>query len=496
MYIGVALATFMQVLDFSIANVAVPYIAGGLGTSNTDGTWVITMFAVGNAIGLPLTGWLTERFGMVRVFLTSIALFTLLSWICGVSISLDMIVISRFLQGLVAGPIFPLSQSVITIYSPPEKRALGLSVWFGIAVSAPVVGPIIGGWLTYDYSWPWIFFINLPIGAISAFLIWLILHSRETPTQKKSIDWAGLFLLTLAIAPLQILLDKGEQYDWFSSPIIIALGVISLVSLSFLILWELTHKTPLLEFKLLKDRTFLLGTFVSAVSYFAFYGSFVLTPLWLQDTMGYTALWAGLATAPMGLLPIIISPILPIIMKKLELKTITFCSFVLFAIVYFYFSRFTSDISFGVVAISRLYYGLPLAFYFTPLVTLSMQNISDEKTSSAAGIYHFIRIFCGGAGASLLVTLWTRRTALHHSNVGAFVTPYSSNSNQLFSELSQRGIEGKQSLEIVNNMANSQASILGLNDAFWFCAWLFISLLFVVLFASKKRIAAKKAMEG
>ena len=286
--IALSLCTFMQVLDYSIANVSIPYIAGDLATSVNDGTWVITMFAVGNAIALPLTGLLTRRLGSIRLMILSVSLFTLFSWLCGMSINMNMLVVMRFIQGVVAGPMIPLSQSLMIMTFPREKRNLALALWNMVAVVGPIAGPILGGWITFNYSWPWIFFINIPVGIFCVLVIRSLYKKRETKIEKVRVDTVGILLLAFAVSALQILLDQGQQLDWMRSNIIVVLAVISVISFIFLFIWELTFDTPIMDLRMFKNRNFLIGTVITALSYMVLFGVIVITPLWLQEMMGYS----------------------------------------------------------------------------------------------------------------------------------------------------------------------------------------------------------------
>ncbi|MEX0962308.1 MAG: DHA2 family efflux MFS transporter permease subunit [Simkaniaceae bacterium] len=489
--LALSLCTFMQVLDTSIANVSIPYIAGGLAVSNNDGTWVITCFAVGNAIALPLTGWLAERFGSVKVMVLSTLLFTFTSWMCGGAFTFNMLIIMRFIQGLVAGPLIPLSQSLLLQNYPPKKRNIALTIWSMIVVVAPVIGPIIGGWITYNYSWPWIFYINIPVGITSAFLIWHLLKGRESVVKKRPIDYLGLILLTLAVSALQILLDQGQQLDWFRNPIIKTLGVVSALSFIYLFIWELFHKDPLIDFRLLKNRNYAIGTFVTAVSYMVLFGTIVVSPLWLQDYQNYTATWAGLAISTMGIVPIFASYPVAKMMNSMSLKPIIMTSFIAYALALFYFTSFTTNVSFAEVAMSRLLLGVGISFYLPPLISISMAHMPNEKLSSATGIYHFFRIFAGGAGTSLFVTLWERRTSFHHSNLVSFLTPYYGAAKNRMQMLLDRGFSKEESYALLNDITDQQAAMLGVNDTFWVSGWIFITLIIFVFFFKKRERFSK-----
>ncbi|MDU5191726.1 MAG: DHA2 family efflux MFS transporter permease subunit, partial [Mixta calida] len=292
MTIALSLATFMQVLDSTIANVAIPTIAGNLGASNSQGTWVITSFGVANAISIPITGWLAKRIGEVRLFVWSTIAFALASFLCGVANSLTTLILFRVIQGLVAGPLIPLSQSLLLSNYPPAKRSIALSLWAMTVVVAPICGPILGGWISDNYHWGWIFFINVPIGIVVTILTLQTLRNRETKTEIRPIDTVGLVLLVVGIGALQIMLDRGRELDWFSSTEIIVLTVVAVVALSVLFVWEMTDDHPVVDLTLFKSRNFTIGCLSISLAYMLYFGSIVLLPQLLQEVYGYTATWA------------------------------------------------------------------------------------------------------------------------------------------------------------------------------------------------------------
>ncbi len=484
--IALSLCTFMQVLDASIANVSIPYISGDLAVSVNDGTWVITMFAVGNAIGLPLTGWVARRFGSVRVIITSTLLFTLFSWLCGLSVSIGMIVTMRFIQGLVAGPLIPLSQSLLLLSFPKEKKNLGLALWNMVVVVGPIAGPILGGWLTYDYSWPWIFYVNIPVGIFCFIVIRFIYKERETPSERIPLDTYGLVFLAFAVSTLQIVLDQGQQLDWWRSNAIRTLSIISVVGFIFLFIWEKTHKTPIFDLSMFKNRNFTLGTLVTAISYMLLFGTIVVSPLWLQETMGYTAYLAGLAVSTMGIVPFLTVIFVAKLMSRVRLSFLVMSSFLAYAGAVFYFSRFTTAVSFEVVATSRLFLGIGICTYLAPLTALSFAHVPAEKMAMGQGMFHFFRIFMGGVGTSIFTTMWERRGTHHHSNLVDTINKYNPVSKQLFSDLAENNIVGEKALTVVDALAWKQAYMLSLNDIFWVAGWTFV-LCFLICFFFKKR---------
>lgn len=366
MTFSLSLAIFMNVLDISIANVAIPTLAGNLAVSPDDGTWVITSFAVSQAIMLPITGWLARRFGEVRLFLISTALFTLVSVLCGLSTSLPMLIVFRVLQGAVSGPMIPLSQSILLANYPESRKAFATSIWATTAVVAPIVGPVLGGWITDNYSWPWIFYINVPVGLFSVLVTGMLLQGRDTPIIKLPIDKVGLALLIIGVGCLQILLDKGNDLDWFNSSVIVTLTTISVISLSFLLAWELTDKNPIIDFKLFKNRNFLVGVIVISFGYMIYFSNVVIFPLWLQTQMGYTPTWAGLAAAPVGILPFFLSPIIGLLLPKLNMRIVISIGFIIFMATSFWQSNFYTDVGYIQLIAPRFIQGLGLAL-FLPL---------------------------------------------------------------------------------------------------------------------------------
>src|SRR6201992_762189 len=284
--IALSLATFMNVLDTPIANVSIPAMSGDLGVSPDHGTWVITSFGVANAISLPLTGWLTRRFGQVKLFTWSVTLFTIASFLCALAPTLNMLILFRVLQGAVAGPMMPLSQALLLSSYPKAKAGAALGMWSITTLVAPVVGPVLGGWITDNISWPWIFYINVPVGIIAGVATWIIYKSRETPTMSLPIDKIGLLLLVLWVGALQVMLDKGKDLDWFGSGQIITLPIVAVFVFVLFLIWELTEKHPVVDLSLFSRRNFLISTIAMLMAYGLFFGNVVLLPLWLQQDMG------------------------------------------------------------------------------------------------------------------------------------------------------------------------------------------------------------------
>ena len=476
----------MQVLDTSIANVSLPAISGDLAVSPNQGTWVITSFAVSNAISLALTGWLSRRVGQVKLFALSTFLFTLASWLCGLAPNLPLLIAARVLQGAVAGPMIPLSQSLLLANYPNNKKGLALSLWSVTVMVAPIMGPIMGGWITDNISWPWIFYINIPVGIFSAFLTWQFFRKRESEMVSKPVDKSGLFLLVLGIGALQIMLDKGNDLDWFESNQILILAIISIVALTFLIAWELTADHPIIDLHLFGNRNFLVGSTTLSIGYLIFFGSIVILPLWLQTQMGFTATWAGLAAAPVGMLSILITPFVGKNMHKLDLRIWASISFAVFAGVSYWNSHFNTDVTFMQLAIPRLIMGIGVSVFFVPLMSLTLSDIPPHLLASAAGLSNFIRILGGSFGTSLSITLWDRRAAYHHELLAERVTEYSPVTNDSITNLGGLEQSISSGYAILERSMQQQAVMLATNDIFWISGLLFAVLMMMVWFARPK----------
>ena len=481
-----SLASLMMVLDYSIANVSLAYIAGDLAISTDEGIYVITSFAVGNSIALPITHWLSKRLGNVKLITLSLLLFVLFSWACGFAHEVTALIIFRFFQGFVAGPLIPLSQTLLLSIHPPNKKQMALALWGTIIIVGPIIGPIVGGWITYNYSWPWIFYINIPIGLFSAWTIWTLLRKRESPIKKLDLDWVGLLLLAIGVISLQILIDKGEQWDWLGSHLVRGLLITACLSFILLGVWSFFHKTPLIDLTLFKIRSYTTSIITLFLAFSSYFGSVVLIPLWLQQNMGYTAEWAGFALAPVGFAPILFSRWIPKLLEKLGTLAVISIAFVFFAFSCFFTSRFNTDVSIHMIYLTRFIFGFGVLFFTVPLFSLSLQDIPPDKLNSSSGFFNFVRAMVSGIGTSIFTTLWIRRTAYHHSILTESITPFSQESTHFLADLSKIGLDESQKLEFVNTTVNTQAAVLGLNDCFYLMGWIFLSLILLVFFGKGK----------
>jgi MFS transporter, DHA2 family, multidrug resistance protein len=469
--VALSLATFMNVLDTSIANVSIPAIAGDLGVSPDQGTWVITSFGVANAISLPLTGWL----------------FVIASFLCGLAPTLPMLIAFRILQGAVAGPMIPLSQSLLLASYPKAKAGSALAIWSITTLVAPVVGPVLGGWITDNIAWPWIFYINVPVGLAAAFVSWTIYRHRETATRKLPIDVVGLGLLLLWVGALQVMLDKGKDLDWFASGEIVGLAVAAIVGFAFFVVWELTEDHPVVDLRLFARRNFWTSSLAMSLGYGVFFGNVVLLPLWLQQYMGYTATLAGLVLAPVGLLAILLSPVVGRNIHRVDPRLFATSAFAVFALVLFMRSHFNTDADIRTLLIPTIIQGAAMAMFFIPLVTLSLSGLTPDRIPAASGLFNFTRITAGSFGTSIATTWWDRRASLHHAQLAERITQFDPTSAQALANLQSGGMSASQAHAALNRIIDQQAFMLSANDIFYVSALVFLALIAVVWLARPAR---------
>ncbi|MEP6549085.1 MAG: DHA2 family efflux MFS transporter permease subunit [Gammaproteobacteria bacterium] len=480
---AIATASFMEILDMTIVNVSVPAISGSLGVSTSEGTWAISSYMLAAAIMQPMTGWIGRRFGEVRTFVTSIFLFMCFSALCGLATSMPMLVAARLIQGLVSGPMMSVAQAILLRNYPIERRGMAIALWAMVIIIAPICGPILGGWITDNLSWPWLFYINLPVGAFAAMASWSLLRHRESKIVKLPIDVAGLMLLVIGVGSLQFMLDNGNEKDWFNSPIIIVAGLVSLISITFLIPWELTDKHPVIDLHLFSRRNFWVGTVVIGVSYFSLTGVNVIFPLWLQTTVGYTATWAGLAVAPVGLLALVAAPIVGRNMNRLNLRLAASFAFCVFGFAIFWAATLNDTATFWQFATPRFLQGLGIAFFFLPLNQIMLSGIPPSDLASASGLSNFVRTMSGSIATALTVFMWNHRTDYHHAVLTEHVRNSAGAWTEYQAQLGNHGVSGTGAFEYVEHVITTQAMTLGVNDVFHVLGWTYLLLIPFVWFA-------------
>jgi MFS transporter, DHA2 family, multidrug resistance protein len=485
--IAVSLAVFMNVLDTSIANVSIPSISGDLGVSSDQGTWVITSFAVANAISVPLTGWLTQRLGQVRLFLGSIILFVIASWLCGLAPTLPFLLAARVLQGAVAGPMIPLSQTLLLASYPREKAPMALSMWSMTTLIAPVAGPILGGWISDNISWPWIFYVNIPVGIIAAGATFAIFRDRDSAIRKAPIDIVGLSLLVVWVGSLQIMLDKGKDLDWFNSTTIVVLALVAVIAFAFFLVWELTADHPVVDLSLFALRNFTGGTIALSVGYGLYFGNLVLLPLWLQTDIGYTATDAGLVMAPVGLFAVLLSPITGKFLPRLDPRRIATAAFLVFALCFWMRSRYTTGVDTWSLTLPTLIQGIAMAGFFIPLVSITLSGLPGHRIPAASGLSNFVRIMCGGIGTSIFSTAWEHRTIVHHVQLVEGANSFNPVFNNSLQQMQALGMSQDQTLGFFNSMATQQAAQLGVNDMFYISAGIFVALIALIWITRPER---------
>ncbi|MET0270896.1 MAG: DHA2 family efflux MFS transporter permease subunit [Sphingomonas sp.] len=482
---ALALGTFMQVLDSTIANVSLPTIAGNLGEATDTGTWIITSFAVANGISLPLTGWLMGRYGVVRTFVVSVALFTIASLLCGIAWSLSSLIFFRILQGAVSGPMIPGSQTLLIAIFPPHKRSLALGIWSMTTLVAPVMGPILGGFISDNYHWGWIFLMNVPVGIVTVVVAWRTLASRETPTRRLPIDKVGVLLLACWVGALQIVLDLGKNAGWFDDPMIVAIALCSLVSFAAWIIWELTERHPVVDLSLFRRRNFTLGMTAFCLGYALFFANTLLLPLWLQTQLGYTATWAGLVAAPSGAVAVILTPFVAKLSGRVDARWLATTAFLAFAVSFFMRGHLTTGAALIDFALPMMVQGIAMSTFFLSMINIMLDGIPPERVPSATGISNFARITAGSFAASLVTTMWDRRETIHQSRLSEVVTADSGAYRAAADQLAGAGVDPLQAAALATRQMVGQAYLLSSIDLFTLCGWLSLAMIALVWLARR-----------
>lgn len=464
--IMLALGNFVAVLDMTITNVAVPTIAGSLGISTSQGTWIITSYAVAEAISVPLTGWLSQRFGSVRVFTSAMLLFGLTSLICGISTTFPMLLAGRILQGLCGGPMMPLAQTLLMRIFPRDKVGAAMGLWAMTTLVAPVAGPILGGFLCEYYKWEYAFLINVPIAIVCSMIIYPLLRSQETPIEKKSVDFIGLGLMVLWIAALQIMLDEGKDKDWFASEEIRNLGMVAIVGFFAFLIWELTEKNPIVDLRVFRHRGYVASVTTLVVAFGAFFGINVLNPLWLQGYMGYTSTWSGMATAWTGALAIFMAPMVGAFGDRFDPRKLVFIGVSWLGFIALVRSFGTTDMTYWNVAFPLFIMGVGMPLFFVPLSSMALRSVKPNEAESAAGLMAFLRTLAGAFATSTVTTIWDNKIKENYADLAGSVDA----TGELARNITASG--GSQ-LDIASNYSQNlmpQAVMLATNETFMLLA--------------------------
>ena len=467
-----ALANFIAVLNMTITNVAVPTIAGSIGIASSQGTWIITSYAVAEAITVPLTGWLAARFGSVRVFTTSMVLFGLSSILCGLSTSLGMLVAGRILQGLCGGPMMPLTQTLLLRIFPKEKAPAAIAMWAMTTLIAPIMGPIVGGYLCDNASWGWVFFVNVPIALAGGYIGWGLLKRYQNEAQRNPIDFVGLGLLIVWVGALQIMLDEGKNHDWFASTEICALALIAVVGFIAFLIWELTDSHPIVDLRVFRHRGYTMSLVTLVVAFGGYFGISVLTPLWLQRYMGYTATWSGMTTAWSGVLAVMIAPMVAKLSSRVDARPLVFFGVSWLALMTCVRSFGFTDMTYWQIALPLLFMGLGMPFFFVPLNAIALSSVEPEETASAAGLMSFLRTLGAAISTSVVNTAWEDRIKLNHAELAGQVDA----SGEATQAMLASGLNMDATRATLDRVLENQSVMLSTNQLFLLIA--------VVLFAA------------
>ncbi|HEY3973224.1 MAG TPA: DHA2 family efflux MFS transporter permease subunit [Candidatus Sulfotelmatobacter sp.] len=497
--ITVTLATFMEVLDTSIANVALPHIAGSLSAGQDESTWVLTSYLVSNAIVLPLSGWLSSIMGRKNFYMGCVALFTVSSFMCGLAPNLATLIICRVLQGAGGGGLQPSEQAILADTFPPAKRGMAFAVYGMAVVTAPAIGPTLGGWITDNFTWRWIFFINIPVGIISILLTSRLIQDppyfRRRKISETKIDYVGLGFVALGLGALQIVLDKGQRDDWFESHFILTLTIIAVSALIFVAIWEWRHKDPIIDLHLFRDRTFGVSNLLMFMLGFALLGSTLLLPLFSQTLLGYTAEEAGLSLMPGGFTIIILLPLVGFLLSRYSPRWLLLFGLVMLSFSLFHMTGFDLDIDFKTVAMARVIQAAGMAFLFVPINTAAYAFLPRDKNNAASGLMNLARNIGGSVGISIVTTMLDRRSQAHLTYLSSHL---SSSNAQLRARLNALGImlqsrgggpPGSSSVPyaIIQNAVARQASMLSYLDCFMFLAVAIAAMIPMVFLMKKSR---------
>jgi MFS transporter, DHA2 family, multidrug resistance protein len=493
---AVMLSTFMEVLDTTVVNVSLPHIAGSMSASVDEATWTLTSYLVANAIILPITGWLSNYFGRKRMLMTSVAGFTVASFLCGLAPNLPLLVFFRIVQGACGGGLQPISQAVLLESFPPEDRGKAMGFWgLGIVV-APMLGPVLGGWLTDSYSWRWVFYINIPVGILALVMTQLFVFDPHYIRRATSrIDYWGIGMLAVGVGALQIILDKGQEKDWFSSAFISRLAVITAVALIAFIIYELLVAHPVVDLRAFKERTYSAGVFLMTTLGFVLYGSLVILPIFLQTVLGYPALQAGVAMFPRGLGSFIAMPFVGIIMSRFDARKLLIIGILACAFSLVLLGSLNLNVGYWEIFWAQFLQGLSLGFLFVPLTTVTMDPIPNEKMGNATSIFNLMRNIGGSMGIAMTTTIVERSQQSYTNFLGRNVTPYNLQSQMMFRNLRDFFMSSGSDMTTATHrayaalfgMVQRQAAMLSFNHTYLLLAIIFVIVLPAIFLMKRPR---------
>jgi DHA2 family multidrug resistance protein len=492
--VSTMMATFLVMLDVTIANVALDHMRASLSAGVDEITWVLTSFLVANAISLPITGWLSDLLGRKRLFILATVVFTLTSAAAGAAPSLAVMVIARFLQGLAGGPLVPLSQATMIETFPGRQRGMAMAIW-GIGIMfAPIIGPTLGGWITDNWSWRWVFYINVPVGVAVVLLAWLFVpdSATERPAVRR-VDVPGLVLLVVGVSALQFVLDRGQREDWFASSLIVWLSVVTVIALVALVVRELRAEEPVVDLRVLRHGTFAVATAAMFLISIAFYGIMVLSPLFSQILMGYTALLAGLVLAPGSVSTLVTMPIAGALMNRLDPRWIIAAGCALNAYAMYLMATLSLEASYWHIMLPRLIQGLGIGFTFVPMSTVALSAVPMRELAHASGLFNFMRTIGGSIGIAAVVTFLQRGGQTHQARLASHVSLYDPDVWDRYQTLvrtfTERGADiataEQQAWAHLYEMVQRQALLLSFIDNFWWLAWIFVAVIPFVLFLGR-----------
>src|ERR1700675_517986 len=495
--LAVTLATFMEVLDTSIANVALPHIAGSLSAGQDESTWVLTSYLVSNAIVLPLSGWLSSILGRKNFYMGCVALFTVSSFLCGLAPNLATLIICRVLQGAGGGGLQPSEQAILADTFPPAKRGMAFAVYGVAVVTAPAIGPTLGGWITDNFTWRWIFFINIPVGLIFLLLTSRLIQDppylRRRKLNETRIDYIGLGFVALGLGTLQVVLDKGQRDDWFESHFIVTLTLIAVASLIFVVIWEWRHKDPIIDLHLFRDRTFGISNLLMFMLGFALLGSTLLLPLFMQTLLGYSAEQSGLALMPGGFTIMLLLPLVGFLLSRYSPRWLLVFGLVVLSSSLFHMAGFDLQLDFRTAATARVFQAVGMAFLFVPINTAAYAFLPREKNNAASGLMNLARNIGGSGGISLVTTPLDRPTQVHLNDLSrnlsasnpAFQSMLRGATQAMRSHGASAAFATQQAYALIEGTIQRQATMLAYIDDFRFLGWAILAMVPLVFLMKK-----------